>query len=268
VLSRLADGRCTLRDLSRNGTRVDGRRLVPNVETEIRPGQVIELGEGCRLRIAGEAPPSACESPPEGRTISAARMVIATILVGDIRDYTVLVRRGPKAEVQDSVNRVLASLAAAVPDLGGTMKEFQGDAIFAFWEGDLRGRQASAACKAALALDRLAQTLARDPAVWTLRDVALRIDWALATGPVRIDAMGGSHPTGLSMVGDPVAFAFRLEKFADDATGRILACHATREMAKRSHAFRDLGEMQAKGFDRPDRIYALEGALAREEEGA
>jgi hypothetical protein len=28
-----------VRDVSRNGTRLDGHRLVPNVEVEIRPGQ-------------------------------------------------------------------------------------------------------------------------------------------------------------------------------------------------------------------------------------
>jgi class 3 adenylate cyclase len=267
VLSRLADGRCTLRDLSRNGTRIDGRRLVPNVETELHPGQVIELGAGCRFRVAGE-PPAAGGGPAEGRTISATGTVIATILVGDIRDYTVLVRTQPKADVQDSVNRVFASLTSAVTEHEGTMKEYQGDAIFAFWEGDLRGRQAGAACRAALALDRLARELAGDPAVWTPRDFALRMDWALATGSVRIDALGGARPTGLSMVGDPVTFAFRLEKFANDETGRILACHATREMAKRDYVFRDLGEIQAKGFDKPDRVYALEGLRVREEAGA
>src|SRR5512142_2406290 len=35
VLSRRPDGRCVIRDVSRNGTRVDGRRLVPNVEVEL-----------------------------------------------------------------------------------------------------------------------------------------------------------------------------------------------------------------------------------------
>jgi len=43
VLTQHPNGRCTVRDLSRNGTKLDGRRLVPNVETEVRAGQAIEV---------------------------------------------------------------------------------------------------------------------------------------------------------------------------------------------------------------------------------
>jgi len=260
VLALLPDGRCTVRDLSRNGTRIDGRRLLPNIEVDIHPGQVLELGSAHRFVLAGKAPVADPENA-EGRTVSATGTVIATVLVGDVRDYTVLVRKGPQAEVQRCVNRVFDVLAAAVARLGGTMKEHQGDAIFAFWEGDLRGSQAVAACAAALDLDRIAVELGSDSDVWSLRGLFLRMDWALATGPVRIDTLGGAHPTGLSMIGDAVPLAFRLEKFADEQTGRILACPVTCAMAKRKFVFRDLGERTPKGFDRPCRVFALESAL-------
>lgn len=80
---------------------------------------------------------------------------------------------------------------------------------------------------------------------------------ALATGPVIIDSFGGSHRTGLSMIGEPVVLAFRLEKFANDETGPILACPATKAMAADHFEFLDLGARQAKGFDRPDHVFAL-----------
>ncbi|MGD8330862.1 MAG: hypothetical protein PVJ49_15645, partial [Acidobacteriota bacterium] len=87
----------------------------------------------------------------------------------------------------------------------------------------------------------------------------LRMDWALTTGMVVIDSFGGDRPTGLSMIGEPVVRAFRLEKFADDETGRILTCEATKMVAARSFSFRDLGKMHAKGFDKPDRVFSLIG---------
>ena len=65
------------------------------------------------------------------------------------------------------------------------------------------------------------------------------------------------------MIGAPVVRAFRIEKFADDATGSIVACAATVERAGSGFAFRDLGERLAKGFDRAERIYALTGEEAR-----
>jgi pSer/pThr/pTyr-binding forkhead associated (FHA) protein len=43
VLTRSSDGRCYVRDVSLSGTRLSGSRLVPNVETEIRPGEILTV---------------------------------------------------------------------------------------------------------------------------------------------------------------------------------------------------------------------------------
>ena len=262
VVRLAADGRCYARDVSRNGTRLDGRRMVPNLEVEIRPGQVLTIGAQAELVL--EAPNDAnvaAGAPPVTTTLGVSGTSIATVLVGDIRNYTTLVRHAPPAELQQSVSRVFDILNASVTKHQGTVKEYQGDAVLAFWEGDFSGAQAVAACGAALALDRLAGEVAADASVWQLRDFPLQIDWALATGPVVLDSFGGAQPTGLSLVGEPVVLAFRLEKFATDASGRILTCPVTRGMARERFSFRDLGLMHAKGFDEPDHVFALESAL-------
>ena len=56
VVTQDPTGRCYIRDLSRNGTRVDGRRLSPNLRTEIKIGQLITVGRGLRFRLDGERP--------------------------------------------------------------------------------------------------------------------------------------------------------------------------------------------------------------------
>ena len=140
---------------------------------------------------------------------------------------------------------------------GGTVKEFQGDAIVAFWEGHKGAGHAVSACRAAVELDRVARGVASDPSIWELRGLSLRMDWALATGPVIIDSFGGTNPLGLSMIGEPVVLAFRIEKLATDDT-RIVACRETRNRASREFTFRDLGEMSVKGFDQPDHVFALD----------
>ena len=126
-------------------------------------------------------------------------------------------------------------------------------------------RLAVAACRAVMKLDALARQMAADRSIWTLADFPLQIDWALASGGVVIDSFGGDTPMGLSMVGEPIVLACRLEKFATDETGSILTCSGTREMALRAmrgatdipFEFRPLGLMQAKGFDKPDSVFAL-----------
>jgi pSer/pThr/pTyr-binding forkhead associated (FHA) protein len=49
VLTRSPDGRCYVRDVSLNGTHLSGRQLVPNVETEIHPGEVLTIAGGHRF---------------------------------------------------------------------------------------------------------------------------------------------------------------------------------------------------------------------------
>ena len=261
VLTRAADGRCYVRDTSRNGTRLDGNRLVPNVEAELRSGQTLTVGNQRAFVVVFEHVADE-RADVLGGTLAVPSRAMVSVLVGDIRDYTLLVRQNPASLVQPSVSRVFRLLGEGVAAAGGTVKEFQGDAVVAFWEGTLAGEQAVAACRAAIRVDALAQRIAADPSVWAVEDFPLRIDWALASGPVTIDSFGGARPAGLSMIGEAPILAFRLEKFASDETGRILVCPTTRAMACGSFRFRDLGLMSAKGFDRPDHVFALEGAVA------
>jgi class 3 adenylate cyclase len=213
---------------------------------------VLETTAGHRRAVVGL-------SEVVGGTLSAGQMAFATVLVGDIRDFTGLVRTVSPDILQPSVNRVFAILSDKVGSLGGTVKEFQGDALVAFWERSVHvPGVAELACHAALELDRTVCRLAPDRSVWQVEAHPLRMDWALATGLVMINGFGGAQPAGLSMIGEPMVAAFRLEKFANDQTGRILACPETRRMAAATFQFRDLGRMQAKGFDKPDHVFALE----------
>jgi class 3 adenylate cyclase len=63
----------------------------------------------------------------------------------------------------------------------------------------------------------------------------------------------------LSLIGAPVVLAFRIEKYADNETGPIVVCPATRDKASSAFQFKDLGEKPCKGFDDLARVYALIG---------
>ena len=260
VVVQEPDGRCFVRDTSRNGTRLDGRRLSPNSKTPIAVGQVLSLGQGLELRLEGSPADRPTPDEPTGsRTVGIADATLVTILVGDIRDFTALVQRAPPEVLQASVARVFGRLEQEVVALGGTLKEFQGDALFAFWERGSTPDHAVDACRAALSLDHLARPLARNPDMWSVEGFPLAMDWALTTGPVSISGYGGDNILGLSMVGEAVVLAFRLEKLAGDDTGSVVVCPATRMMARRAFRFRDLGRRTAKGFDEPQGVWALLG---------
>ena len=258
VITQDPDGRCFVRDTSRNGTRLDGRRLSPNLKTELKIGQTLSIGKDIELRLVGDAPTSArVEEEPTDGTLGVSNSVPVTVLVGDIRDYTGLVQQAASSEVQDSVGRVFEKLERTVVKLGGTLKEFQGDAIFAFWEAGSTQNHAVDACRAAMALDRLVEEMAEDRSVWQVECFPLHMDWALATGLVTISGYGSEGALGLSMVGETVVLAFRIEKFADESTGRIITCPITKEMASESFEFNDVGSKKAKGFENSHNLFSL-----------
>ena len=258
VITQEPDGRCYVRDTSRNGTRLDGRRLSPNMKCEFKVGQVLSIGKGLELRLEGDEPPEALsEQEPEQGTLGVANSVPVTVLVGDIRDYTVLVQQAPPADVQQSVGRVFERLEQAVVEFGGTLKEFQGDAIFAFWEAGTGRNHAADACRAALELEHLVAEIAGDSSIWKVNGFPLHMDWALATGLVTISGYGSEGALGLSMIGETVVLAFRIEKFADQTTGPIIVCPITRQMASESFEFRSLGSRKAKGFDAAHDLFSL-----------
>ena len=258
VITQDPDGRCFVRDTSRNGTRLNGRRLSPNLKTELKIGQTLSIGKGLELRLDGEAPAQIpFEQEPTDGTIGVSNPVPVTVLVGDIRDYTGLVQRAASSEVQDSVGRVFEQLERAVVKLGGTLKEFQGDAIFAFWEAGSTENHAVDACRAALVLDRLIEELAGDRSIWQVEDFPLHMDWALASGLVMISGYGSEGALGLSMVGETVVLAFRIEKYADESTGPIIACPTTKMMASESFEFKDVGLRKAKGFENSHELFSL-----------
>ena len=253
------DGRCYVRDTSRNGTRLDGRRLTPNKTTELEVGQVLTIGRELRLRLDGMPPAAAEEERSITDTFGIGTTTVVTVLVGDIRNYTTLVRMAGTDGLQASVNRVFERLEHEVTALGGTLKEFQGDALFAFWEKGPDDCHACQACLGALRLKQLVGKLAADPEVWSVGGFPLEMDFALCTGMVTISGYGSEGALGLSMVGESVVLAYRIEKFADRSTGPIIVCPITRQMAKEKFDFKDLGVHKAKGFDGEHHLYGLIG---------
>ena len=156
------------------------------------------------------------------------------------------------------MNRVFEILEREVENLGGTVKEFQGDALFAFWErSEATPSHAGQACRAALHLNQVVKKIAADPEVWTIPSHPLAMDFALTTGMVTISGYGSDGAMGLSMVGESVVLAFRIEKFANKKTGPIITCPLTMSLAKDEFKFRSIGKHLAKGFEEEHSLFSL-----------
>jgi len=266
VITQSSNGHFFIRDVSRNGTRLAGRRLVPNVEFEINPGDSLSIGDhSFILKLADQDGTGQVDEDYDEQTRIVTGQIDVTILVGDIRDYTVLNQKFSTTDIYPSIHRIFAELERIVQQYEGTIKEYQGDAIFAFWESnpDKPGWHTKQACKAALALHEKLKQMASDSSVWGVQEFPLHMEWALTSGPVLFSNMGGERPTGLAMIGDVVNYAFGLEKLANEDTGLVLACDRTHTIAGTDFRFREIGNIRVKGRENAQMVYALEGSDGR-----
>jgi len=71
VLTRILTGTATCATSAATARGIDSRRLVPNVEVELRIGQVLEVGSGHRFVLTGELAAGAA-APDAGRTVGAS----------------------------------------------------------------------------------------------------------------------------------------------------------------------------------------------------
>ena len=234
VIYRKLEG-CVIQDLSRNGTRVDGRRLTLNQEMIYKSGQVIQIGRDCQFIIEGDLGGTEPERAPG--TLVARGSATISVLVGDIKNYTQLMQNPDQDEVSLSITRLYESLEREIWNLGGTVKEFQGDAIVAFWEASHTQNHAEDACRAALALKNFVEQTARNSELWSVLGFPLEMDWAVTTGAVTVTAFGQSGPSGLAMLGEPLTLAFRMEKLANSTMGSILVASKHVQAGPRHYGF-------------------------------
>jgi class 3 adenylate cyclase len=253
---------------STNGTNLNGTRLTPGREYLLRSGDTVQIAH-YHLRVM---PPNAPieedeERDQQDKTQFRIHLINATILVGDIKNFTTLMEHyaAQPTMVMLAAQRVFDVLNDEIHKNYGQLEKIAGDALMAYWHGDDskagQGLQAYQACYTALRLKELANELARNHEYWPFEGHPLKVDMALATGPVAAGALG--HATGNpALLGDTANLVFRLEKLIDDEkAGEVVVEASTYELAKGHFKFESLGQFNVKGRQRPVDVHRLIGLL-------
>ncbi|HEY9775307.1 MAG TPA: adenylate/guanylate cyclase domain-containing protein [Planktothrix sp.] len=254
---------------STNGTNLNGTRLTPGREYLLRSGDVVQIAH-YQLRMA---PPNAPtieeeeERDQQDKTQFRIHLINATILVGDIKGFTTLMEKyaAQPTMVMLAAQRVFDVLNDEIHKNYGQLEKIAGDALMAYWHGDDsragQSLQAYQACYSSLRLQTLAADLAHNSEYWPFEDHPLKVDMALATGPVAAGALG--HATGNpALLGDTANLVFRLEKLIDDQnSGDIIVEGLTYELAKEHFRFQSLGQHSVKGRQKQVDVYKLVGLL-------
>ena len=252
---------------STNGTTINGSRCVPGEEYKLRHGDKVKIAQ-YELNVFPpqldyEPEPDEFDDETQDRTQYSIKFMNATILVGDIKKFTVLMERYASEPeiVMQAAQRIFDSLNEEINKNYGQLEKIAGDAIMAYWAGDSSsdGERLPAfqGCHTALKLKTLIARLAQDRTYWPFEEHPLQIDIALATGPVAAGSLG--HSSGNpSVLGDTANLVFRLEKLiADDRPGDVIVDSKTFSLTNDRCEFEYLGAFQLKGKSKPVDVYRL-----------
>ena len=182
----------------------------------------------CQLRPATDLavtpllPPNATAADALDRARARATEERAlAVLFADMRGFTRLAESRLPYDVVFVLNRFREEMAHAIESAGGVVNEFVGDSIMALFglETDIETacRQAAAAAHAMQErLEQLNRTLAAE-----LRE-PLRIGIGVHAGPVIVGEMGYPRLKGITVVGDVVNTASRLEEMTKRLDARLV----------------------------------------------
>ncbi len=251
-------------DRSKNGTWINEVRVKPGNAINLRHGDKIFIGNVLftvtyvddLVREKNSYLSNTYTSPP---TIIKREKKITTHLVADVRGFTRMAQKLPVEELYDFIQEILDRLSAIVNDHKGTVKDYSGDAIFAFWEhgSDYCKEIAMLACQAAIKQMQEIKQLENKLPEADGAPQKLQLGWGISTGQ-SIMSHYGSITSDIALMGDKVNFAFRLSGLANkDFPKDILLCADTARLVKDILSIEELGLATIYGYSNQELVYAV-----------
>ncbi|MGI9244955.1 MAG: adenylate/guanylate cyclase domain-containing protein, partial [Verrucomicrobiales bacterium] len=186
-----------------------------------------------------------------------------TVLFSDIRSFTSRAEKSDVAELVAQLREYLDAMAEVVFKHGGVVDKFIGDAVMAVWgnfhsEGvEADARNATAA--ASEMLDRLAELNQK----WAAAGLEpFEIGIGLNHGEAIFAMMGSEQKQEMTVIGDPVNQAARLEGLTKKFGVGIIVGEQVAEYAGSDFNLRSLGSVRTKGKEQTAELFGVLGASA------
>jgi class 3 adenylate cyclase len=179
-----------------------------------------------------------------------------TILVSDLRGFTSLASRLSPHDVIDILNRYLERMVDIIARYRGTVDEFQGDGILAFFGAPLvASDDPERAIACAIEMQTALVEINTEQRQRNLPELAMGL--GINTGEVIVGNIGSEKRTKYGAVGTPINTAYRIESYT--VGGQILISPSTYERVQALMCVRGTMEAQFKGLDQPITLYDITG---------
>ncbi len=163
-------------------------------------------------------------------------------LFADVRGYTAIAAEHPPETTLDLLNRYLTTVSDAVESHGGTVADFLGDGVFAFFGAPvIHADDPERAVRSALDIKDAIMRLQ----VPTMQGVRLHVGIGITSGEVIAGNVGSEHRMQYTVIGDPVNVASRLQTAA--GPGQILVDESTHDSVRDLVTSQDLGSLRLAG---------------------
>ena len=186
----------------------------------------------------------------------------AVIWFCDLRGFTALADRLPRAELIALLNDYFEIMAQAVQGEGGEVLKFVGDGMLAIFEIAAREAPAERAAAALRAARAAVAAVAKANAA-RRADGRTEVRYALALhlGEVTYGNIGAPDRLDFTVIGPAVNHANRLEALAGELGEPVLAS-ASFAAAAAGTELKSLGRHQLRGVAEPQEVFALSSASA------
>jgi class 3 adenylate cyclase len=247
-------------DSSTNGTWVNDVRLAAGSTMDIVDCDVIRVGDTSITVNCPDVVPSDEDDDWELKTCSFPAEIIVTNMVADVRGYSTMAQAESSSQVYEVMKEVFKTFTDIVHEFKGTIKDYVGDAVYAFWEHrkEMRREQALLATRAAVQQAREVNKI-RAKLSGTFSTVeSLRLGWGITTGAVTLSHYG-SRITDLALVGDCTNLAFRLSGMANkQLSSEIVLCSETAKLVGDTLSLVDLGSVGVRGRTGREPVFGVE----------
>lgn len=259
VISRRAKS-IRIKDMSKNGTWVNGIRLAAGASSDLADEDIIRIG-GVSLKLyvqSGDTETQERATLTDGTMVTPTEVVVTNV-VADVREFSTFSQNHASADVYSLMKAIFDTFSSIVFDFKGTIKDYAGDAVYAFWDHHVepRSQQAALACQAAIQQSQAIEEIRTALSGKNVAAANLEMGWGITTGKVTLSHYG-SRAADLALVGDCTNLAFRLSSIANkDLSEKIIICTQTAQLVRDHFKLQDLGSIPIKGRTGKEHVFAL-----------
>jgi class 3 adenylate cyclase len=259
VISRRAE-QLQITDRSKNGTWVNGIRLAAGASSYLGDGDTIRLGEFSFRVFYPENVTDFTDAAilTDGTRVTPTEIIVTNV-VADVREFTTFSQANASSDVYALMKEIFDTFSAIVYNFKGTIKDYAGDAVYAFWDHAVEpiSTQAVLACQAAIQQTQTINEIRTKLSGKNIASDNLQMGWGITTGKVTMSHYG-SRAADLALVGDCTNLAFRLSGLANkQLSEKIVICSQTAELIRNDLKIKDLGNVEIKGRTGKEHVFGL-----------